>query len=104
MKEVHPMRDDRRAPVSRVYNHLGVSEYQIPAPLTDEFVKEAKKVTLLLSQNIGAPCEPVVKVGDKVAAGTVVGQPPKDALGVNLHASISGTVTEITQKAVVIEA
>ena len=64
----------------------------------------AKQVTLLLSQNIGAPCSPVVKVGDQVKAGDVIGQPPKEALGVNLHASISGTVKEISDKAIVIEA
>ncbi len=104
IKEVHNLRNERRTPVSRLYNRLGLSKYQIPAPLTDEFAGAAKKVTLLLSQNIGAPCQPEVKVGDKVKAGAVIGQPPKDALGVNLHASISGTVTEITQKAIVIEA
>lgn len=102
--EVHNLRNERRTPVSRLYNRLGLSEYQVPAPLTDEFVGQAKKVTLLLSQNIGAPCSPVVKTGDQVKAGDVIGQPPKEALGVNLHASISGTVKEISDKAIVIEA
>lgn len=102
--EVHSLRNERRTPVSRLYNRLGLSEYQVPAPLTEEFVGQAKKVTLLLSQNIGAPCSPAVKVGDQVKAGDVIGQPPKEALGVNLHASISGTIKEISDKAIVIEA
>lgn len=103
MSGVNRMRQERRAPVSRVYSSLGISEYQVPAPLTDEFASSAKKVTLLLSQNIGAPCSPVVKVGDKVNVGDVIGMPPEGALGVNLHSSINGKVTEITEKAIVIE-
>lgn len=104
ISEVNKLRNERRIPVSRVYNHLGISQYQVPAPLTDEFMNQAKRATLLLSQNIGAPCSPAVRVGDKVTAGQVVGQPPEEALGVWLHASISGTVKEITEKAIVIEA
>lgn len=104
ISEVHNLKNERRTPVSRLYNRLGLSEYQVPAPLTDEFISQAKRVTLMLSQNIGAPVSPVVQVGDKVKAGDVIGQPPKEALGVNLHASISGTVTEITEKAIIIEA
>lgn len=104
IKEAHNLRNERRTPVSRLYNRLGLSKYQVPAPLTDEFSGQAKKVTLLLSQNIGAPCTPVVKEGEQVTAGDVIGRPPEEALGVNLHASISGKVMEITQKAIVIEA
>jgi Na+-translocating ferredoxin:NAD+ oxidoreductase RnfC subunit len=102
--QVNSFRNERRTPVSRLYNHLGLSEYQVPAPLTEEFLHQAKRVTLLLSQSIGAPCIPVVSPGDSVQAGQVVGQPPKEALGVDLHASISGTVKEVTDKAIVIEA
>ncbi len=103
ISQVHNLRNERRTPVSRLYNRLGLSEYQVPAPLTDEFIGQTKRVTLMLNQNIGAPVSPVVKSGDKVEAGDVIGKPPQEALGVNLHASISGMVTEVTEKAIVIE-
>ena len=58
----------------------------------------------MLSQHIGAPASAVVKVGDKVQAGQVIGQVGDDKLGVCIHASMSGTVTEVTDKAVTIQA
>lgn len=103
-KEVNDLRELRRVPVSRLYSRLGVSEYQVPAPLNYDFTDKARKVTLLLSQHIGAPCVPVVSVGDKVSVGQEIGKAPEDALGVSLHASISGTVKEITETAIIIEA
>ena len=55
-----------------------------------------EKVILPMQQHIGAPCIPTVKKGDHVYVGTVVGD--SDAyVSAPVHASVSGTVTEITQ-------
>ena len=58
------------------------------------------KVGIKLKQHIGAPCEPVVAVDDRVGKGQVLGRPPvgngKPALGAPVHASIDGTVTSIS--------
>ncbi len=49
-------------------------------------------VKLSMSQNIGAPCKPLVKKGDYVKVGQLIGD--SDAfLSVPVHASVSGTVT-----------
>lgn len=56
---------------------------------------------MLLRQHIGAPCKPVVAVGDKVAKGTLIAEPA--GLGANIFASVYGTVTEITEEAIMIE-
>ena len=56
---------------------------------------------MLLRQHIGAPCKPVVAVGDKVAKGTLIAEPA--GLGANIFASVYGTVTEITEEAIIIE-
>ncbi len=53
-----------------------------------------KKVKLLLSQHIGAPSEPVVKVGDIVQTGTLIAK-SKGFISSNLHSSISGKITLI---------
>lgn len=51
-------------------------------------------VTITMSQHIGAPCKPVVKVGDTVAVGQVIGD--SDAyVSAPIHSSISGTVKKI---------
>ena len=57
------------------------------APLPEEIV-------IPLSQHLGVPCEPLVKVGDKVKAGQKIGVSDK-FVSAPVHASLSGTVTAI---------
>lgn len=52
----------------------------------------------MLSQHIGAPAVPTVKVGDTVSRGDTVAQPAEGNLSVALHASIDGRVTEVTDR------
>ncbi len=55
-----------------------------------------EKIILPMSQHIGAPCTPTVKVGDTVDVGQIVGD--SDApLSVPIHSSISGTVSGMTE-------
>lgn len=68
-------------------------------------------VTIALHQHTGAPCEPLVKVGDEVKVGQKIGD--ADAtITAPVHSSVSGTVKEIVEittvsgvktKAIVIE-
>ncbi|MCL2633244.1 MAG: electron transport complex subunit RsxC [Oscillospiraceae bacterium] len=55
-----------------------------------------QKVIISLSQNIGAPCEPLVKKGDTVLTGQVIGD-SNAFVSVPIHASVSGTVTDETE-------
>lgn len=60
-------------------------------------IKEAslpKEIIIPLSQHLGAPNEPLVKVGDKVKAGQKIGATDK-FVSAPVHASLSGTVTAI---------
>ncbi len=59
-----------------------------------ERIKEPKKVIIPLQQHIGAPCEPIVKVGDKVKIGQKIGQ-PQAFVSAPVHSSIAGTVKSI---------
>ncbi len=54
-----------------------------------------EKVVLPMQQHIGAPCAPTVKVGDTVKVGQVVGDSDKFVCA-PIHASISGTVTAVS--------
>lgn len=100
---VRSAREYRRLPMQRLIARLGLAKYNVPAPLREEPVT-TDHVKIMLSQHIGAPASAVVKVGDKVQAGQVIGQVGDDKLGVCIHASMSGTVTEVTDKAVTIQA
>lgn len=53
-------------------------------------------VCIPMLQHIGSPCVPCVKKGDRVNKGQVIGQ-PEQGLGAPIHASISGTVSAITE-------
>lgn len=96
-----PERPLRQVPMSRLTSRIGLNSYNKPAPLT-ECELHFNKVTLLLSQHIGAPSVPTVKKGDKVSLDEQIAASP-DGLGVALHSSVDGTVTAVGKTAIIIE-
>ena len=57
--------------------------------LTDYNFK-VDEVKLFLTQHVGVPSMPVVKVGDKVNKGDVIAEIPDGKLGSKIHSSIDG--------------
>lgn len=53
-----------------------------------------KSVTISMSQHIGAPCKPTVKVGDSVTVGQVIGD-SEAFVSAPIHSSVSGVVKKI---------
>ncbi len=51
-------------------------------------------VAISMAQHIGVPCEPLVKVGDRVTVGQKIGD-SEAFVSAPIHASVSGEVTEI---------
>lgn len=98
----HPMRDARRIPLSRLILRLGLTEWDVHAPMVDRTVTP-HAVQLLLGQHIGAPAAPVVREGDGVVEGQLVAAIPEGKLGANLHASITGRVAKVDATSVWIE-
>lgn len=88
---------------SRLTARLGLSEYNRSAPL-DETEYKPKSVKILLSQHIGKPAEAIVKMGDTVKVGDTIATADENALGVAIHSSINGMVTEVTDKYIVVAA
>lgn len=99
-KPVKESREYRKVPEERLMARLNLTRYDKDAPL-DETLVDVKKVKVLLGQHIGAPAQAVVKVGDTVARGQMIAQPAQ-GLSVGIHASISGKVTEVTDRHVII--
>lgn len=84
-----------RVPVKRLTARLGLSRYDTPSPFFNPgFTPD--KVELRLRQHVGAPSLPIVKEGQSVQTGQLIAVIPDNALGANLHASITGIVTEVT--------
>jgi len=90
----HPFRDGRRIPVSRLAERIDVARYDRPAPLAREPFM-VSRVRISLKQHVGAPCQPLVRRGDKVEAGRMIGDIPGGNLGAPIHASISGGVEQV---------
>lgn len=83
---LHPVAKGRGGvAVSHNKNTKDCEVVRMPAPQT---------VVLPMQQHIGAPCEPVVRVGDKVAVGQLIGDTDK-FVSTPIHASISGTVISV---------
>ncbi|MEE0840258.1 MAG: electron transport complex subunit RsxC [Acutalibacteraceae bacterium] len=58
------------------------------------FLPTPDKVIIPMRQHIGAACEPVVKKGDKVYVGTLIGDIDR-LVSAPVHSSVSGTVEKI---------
>ena len=65
-------------------NKLTAAAVTIEAAIPD-------KVSILLSQHLGAPAVPVVGKGDKVKVGTLIGK-GEAFISANVHSSVSGVV------------
>jgi Na+-translocating ferredoxin:NAD+ oxidoreductase RnfC subunit len=102
-REIHPWREYRRVPVSRLVKRLGLANYQQKPPLREETIVPAR-VTLPLKQHAGVAAVPVVQQGQQVARGELVADVPAGSLGARIHASIAGEVAMVTPESITIVA
>ena len=104
--EAAPVRREyksRKVPLKRLRARLGLEKYNVRAQL-DESPVSAGQVKIKMSQHIGAPAIPCVKVGDTVKEGQVIGTAKEKALSLPVHASMDGVVVDVNDKAVTIKA
>ena len=94
------LREFRQANAHRLASGLGVSEFDFPVPDTAvQIVPET--VYIPLKQHIGAPAQAVVKIGQEVQQGEVIGKIPEGSLGADVHASVCGVVVHIGEEIVI---
>lgn len=89
------LREDRLVPSERLAARAGVRKYY-DYEITELVTDEPDEVRIPLKMHVGAPSVPVVSVGDAVSAGDLIAKPPEGALGANIHASVSGKISDIT--------
>lgn len=97
----HPMREGRRVPIKALLRKLCLTELDAPAALRAEPLAPAT-VRLRLKQGAGVPAQPIVAAGARVAAGTVLAEPPAGALGSRVHAPLAGVVASVTSSEIVL--
>ncbi len=59
-------------------------------------IKPPARVRLPMAQHIGAPAKPVVRAGDEVFVGTLIGE-ASGPVSANIHSTVSGKVAKIEQ-------
>ncbi|ACB84135.1 electron transport complex subunit RsxC [Natranaerobius thermophilus] len=64
-------------------------------PIEDMSIPE--EIVIPLAQHIGSPCEPLVKVGDRVEVGQKIGD-SEEYITAPVHASVSGEVVAIEER------
>ena len=103
-KEAVPQknREMRRVPLSRLRARLDLEKYNKSAPITDEEITP-KEVKIMLSQHIGTPASAIVKKGDVVKEGDIIAKATEGMLSVNIHSSIYGKVSAVTEKFIIIK-
>ena len=74
-----------------------MNEHKNTAKSPIENITPPEYVAIPMQQHIGAPCKPLVNIGDTVAIGQKIGDNPT-ALSCPIHASISGTVERIEKR------
>jgi len=94
-------RDSRQVPVSRLVQRLNLGKYS-GIKFEDEATKlKVSKVYIPLKQHLGKPATAIVSVGDEVIKGQLIGEIQLKDMGANIHASIDGKVTEVSQHIVI---
>ena len=98
--EPSPFRDVRKIPTRRLVERLQIGQYEDHPPFLEDEV-EVKEVCIPLKQHLGAPAKPVVKPGETVKRGSLIGEIPEKALGARVHASIAGSVVSVDGSVVI---
>ena len=94
--KVSDMRSYRQIPTKRLIARLGLSKYNVPAPLTENALGGFPETAAIhLKDHVGAPATPCVNVGDRVERGQIIANVKPTELGAAVCASISGTVEKI---------
>ena len=74
--------------------HKDLTEHKAAVSLA----KAPDQVVIPMSMHVGAPCKPVVEVGDQVKVGQIIGE--TTGLGAPIHASVSGKVSAVEPRPV----
>lgn len=93
--KVHPIKEGRRVPIKQLMKRLDLLKYDKHTPYINNF-PDPSSVKINLKQHVGNPTIPQVTKGEKVKKSDLIASVETGKLGANIHASIDGTIAEIT--------
>ena len=85
----------KAVPLQRLVARMHLSAFDVPAPYSNKTLSP-QTVRIPLRQHVGRAAQAVVKAGERVRKGQLIGSIPDNALGAAVHASISGQVAQVT--------
>lgn len=98
--QVSIFNDTRKIPLQRLLERLEVTNYDTHPPYCDKDI-QVRQVSIPLQQHLGQAATPVVREGDRVNKGDLIGEIPEGALGARVHASIDGVVESVGENIVI---
>lgn len=94
------VREYRKVPTERLIQRLKLQKYK-GQNLEEGMCLNPSEVKIPLKQNIGISAKAIVNVGDTVEVGQMIGKVDEKAVGANIHSSITGVVTEVSDCVVI---
>lgn len=99
-RQMHPEArsgvDHKKTPTKRLIARLGLSQYELSSHDLTCYELQPAEVFIPFAQHIGRPAAPVVEVGAQVKKGDLLAA-AQEGLSANIHVSMDGVVTEITE-------
>jgi len=99
-ERVSEFREYKKFPVKRLISRLGLSSYDVAAPLKLTEADSYKRLRISLKQHIGAPDQPTVSVGDAVEKYQLIGEVAEGNLGAKIHSGINGKIASIDKNTI----
>lgn len=100
--KVHPMKEYRRVPLKQLIKKLNLQDYDVHTPFRKE-KPNPSSVKIYLKQHTGEKSFPIIKINEQVKKGRLIAKVLDKKLGSNIHSSIDGRATEITDTYIKIE-
>ena len=97
-----PEREYRMLPSERFKSRIGVAPYDDVPEDVGVLDITPSKLVLPMSQHIGLPAIPVVKIGDEVKKGDMVAKAAEGAPSACIHAAYDGVVDSVDKNKIVI--
>ncbi len=72
------------------------ADHKLSADITTESLPLPKRVSIVLGQHLGMPAKPIVKKGEFVKVGQLIGE-AQGFISANIHSSVSGKVLKIDE-------
>ncbi len=89
----------KTVPMKRLIARLGVSKYDVEAPIVD-LKLTIRELKIKLTQHIGQPAKAIVKKGDNVKAFQKLAA--CEGLGAEIHSPMDATVKEVNDKMIIL--